>query len=166
MGTIEKDYYFVYVFDAALDIVFKLRDYYHPAWLGNDRLVVARGNNLYTATVVASPVVTRLGPDGLGMPAEETSVPSVSPDGRSIAYVQGAAIWRMNVDGSGLAQLTKSYSGTNWPSWSPDGSRMVVSHQCRTIVDTVVIISATETNQDREAITPILYGCGPIYWLP
>jgi WD40-like Beta Propeller Repeat len=157
---------FVYVFDAALDIVFKLKDYYHPVWLGNDRLVVARDNNLYTLTVAASPVVTRIGPDGLGLPGEGTAVPSVSPDGRSIAFLQGQAVWRINVDGTGLAKLTKSSVGMSFPSWSPDGSRLIVSNLCRSSVDKFVIISATETNQDRDAITPVMYACGPVYWLP
>jgi dipeptidyl aminopeptidase/acylaminoacyl peptidase len=157
---------FVYVFNASLDIVFKLRDYYHPVWLGNDRLVVASGVNLYTVTVAASPVVTRIGPDGLGLPGEGTAVPSVSPDGRSIAFVQGEAVWRINVDGTGLARLTKASLGINWPSWSPDGSRLVTTSRCTSSQNNFVIISATETNQDRDAIRPVTYACGPVHWLP
>jgi Tol biopolymer transport system component len=166
MNTSEDGERYVYVFNAALDITLKLRAYYHPVWLGNDRLVVASGVNLYTVTVASSPVVTRIGPDGLGLPGEGTAVPSVSPDGKSIAFVQGEAVWRVNVDGTGLAQLTKASLLTNWPSWSPDGSRLVVSSECNSREDRVVIISATETNQDRDAISPITRTCGPVYWLP
>ncbi len=164
---------FVYVFDAALDIVFKLKDYYHPVWLGNDRLVVARDDNLYILTVTTSPVTTRIGPDGLGIPGEGTAVPSVSPDGQSIAFTQGDAVWRINVDGTELIQLTKSSVHANWPSWGPDGSRVVVSSRlCRNYggsipgAGKIVIISATEPNQDRDALTPTAIGCGPVYWLP
>lgn len=157
---------FVYVFDVALNIVFKLSDYYHPVWLGNDRLVVARDNNLYTLTVAASPVATRIGPEGLGRPSEGTALPSVSPDGKAIAFLQGQAVWRINADGTGLAQLTTPSVGTSWPSWSPDGTRLLVSNQCRSSVDKIVIISATEPNQDRDALTPTAIGCGPVYWLP
>ncbi len=124
---------YVYVFDAALNIVFKLAGYKSRSWLGNDRIVVVKGSNLYTVTVTNSPVVTRIGPDGLGLPNETVEQPSVSPDSRSIAYVQGSAIWRINVDGSGLTQLTTPYFDVAWPSWSPDGSRLVVSsNECST----------------------------------
>lgn len=178
-GLGEPYFDYIYVFDAALDIVFKLRNYYYATWLGNDRLVVASGSNLYTVTVAASPVVTRIGPDGLGLPAEGTAQPSVSPDGRSIAFDQGDAIWRINVDGSGLAQLTKPKLDVGWPSWSPDGSRLVVSRSpCQFFdigvigpggtgrTDKIFVISATATNQDLDAIPPVAPGCGPVYWLP
>jgi Tol biopolymer transport system component len=166
------------VFDTALNIVFKLRDYYHPTWLGNDRLVVASGSNLYTVTVATAPVVTRIGTEGLGLPAEGTSLPSASPDGRSVAFAQGDAVWRINVDGSGLMQLTKPRLDVGWPSWSPDGSRLIVSQApCQFFdwgaglyptgrTDTFVIISATVTNQDLDTIRPVTYDCGPVYWLP
>ncbi len=157
---------FVYVFDASLDIVFKIKDYYHPVWLGNDRVVVARGASLYTLTMAASPIVTRIGVDGLGLPGQGIAVPSVSPDGRSIAFVQGEAVWRINVDGTELAQLTKPSSGINWPSWSPDGSRLVTTNRCTSSQNNFVIVSATATNQDRDAIRPTTYACGPVYWLP
>ncbi len=177
-GLGEPYFNYVYVFDAALDIVFKLRDYYHPAWLGNDRLVVASGSNLYTVTVSASPVVTRIGPDGLGLPAEGTGLPMASPDGRSIAFTQGEAVWRINVDGSGLAQLTKPRLEVGWPSWSPDGSQLVVSRAPCQFFDNgsglypqgstnrIYIISATATLQDLDTIRSVTSACGPVYWLP
>jgi dipeptidyl aminopeptidase/acylaminoacyl peptidase len=175
-GLGEPYFNYVYVFDAALNIVFKLQDYYHPTWLGNDRLVVASGSNLYTVTVAASPVVTRVGAEGLGLPNEGTSLPSVSSDGGSIAFIQGEAVWRINVDGSGLAQLTKPRIDVGWPAWSPDGSRLVVSRAPCQFFDTggsgqgrtdkIVIISATATNQDLDVIRPVTIGCGPVYWLP
>lgn len=46
--------------------------------------------------------------------------PSVSPDGKTIAFVRDIpeGIWLMNIDGSGLHQIQK---GGSWPAWSPDG---------------------------------------------
>ncbi len=164
---------YVYVFDAALNIVFKLAGYKSRSWLGNDRIVVVKGSNLYTVTVTNSPVVTRIGPDGLGLPNETVEQPSVSPDSRSIAYVQGSAIWRINVDGSGLTQLTTPYFDVAWPSWSPDGSRLVVSsNECSTFGGglpspaEMIVISATATNQDLATIDFVTSSCGPVYWLP
>ncbi len=172
-GLGEERGLYVYVFDAALNIVFKLEGYQSRAWLGNDRVVVVRGSNLYTVTVTNSPVVTRIGPDGLGLPNEDVSQPSVSPDGTAVAYVQGDAIWRINVDGSGLMQLTKPYIGAEWPSWSPDGSSLVITTDCHvgqlevnSSYTPFHIISATQANQDRDAIRPITFACGPVYWLP
>ncbi len=170
LGAPHFDY--VYVFDTALNIVFKLEGYTSRSWLGNDRIVVSKGSSLYTVTVAASPVVTRIGPEGLGLPNEPAEQPSVSPDGKSIAYVQGEAIWRINVDGTGLTQLTKSYYNAAWPSWSPDGSRLVVSTVCTTFGggnpsgDEIIVISATQANQDLATIDFVTSSCGPVYWLP
>ncbi len=59
------------------------------------------------------------------------SDPQLSPDGREIVFVQSDAnwkadrrinhIWRINTDGSGLAQLTNGTDGEADPHWSPDG---------------------------------------------
>jgi WD40-like Beta Propeller Repeat len=173
MFTQEDSVTYVYVFDAALNIVFKLPGYESRSWLGNDRIVVTKGSNLYTVTVTSSPIVTRIGPDGLGLPSEPVKQPSVSPDRTSIAYLQGSAVWRINVDGSGLTQLTKPYvGGVGWPSWSPDGSRLVVSSECTTFggglpsTNEMIVISATAANQDLATIDFVTPDCGPVYWLP
>ena len=173
MYTLENSITYVYVFDSALDIVFKLAGYESRSWLGNDRIVVAKGSNLYAVTVTNSPVVTRIGPDGLGLPNEAVKQPSVSPDRTSIVYLQGSAVWRINVDGGGLTQLTKPYfRGVGWPAWSPDGSRVVVSSECETFggglpsTNEMIIISASTTNQDLETISSVTANCGPVYWLP
>jgi dipeptidyl aminopeptidase/acylaminoacyl peptidase len=59
--------------------------------------------------------------------------PQLSPDGRQILFVVARAdwkqnrrishIWRVNVDGGGLIQMTNGSSGESSPRWSPDGSR-------------------------------------------
>jgi WD40-like Beta Propeller Repeat len=173
MFTRESSVDYVYVFDAALDIVFKLEGHRYRSWLGSDRVVVTKGSSLYTVTVSNSPVVTRVGPEGLGLPNETADQPSVSPDGKSIAFTQGSAVWRINVDGSGLTQLTKPRFGAGWPSWSPDGSRVVVSStECETFgggipsVAYIYVVSATATNQDLDTLDFVTSSCGPVYWLP
>ena len=61
-------------------------------------------------------------------------LPSISPDGSRIAFVSchGRAgisqqIWIMNLDGSNLQQLTFPPSTGAFPSWYPDGRRILVS---------------------------------------
>jgi Tol biopolymer transport system component/DNA-binding winged helix-turn-helix (wHTH) protein len=57
-------------------------------------------------------------------------MPAVTPDGRYIVFVSdragGRKIWRMEIDGGGLKQLTRGQSD-NFPSLSPDGRWVVYS---------------------------------------
>lgn len=51
--------------------------------------------------------------------------PAFSADGKKLAFVRlGSGIYRVNLDGSGLKRLT-SGSRDSYPSWSPDGARIV-----------------------------------------
>ncbi len=59
------------------------------------------------------------------------SDPQISRDGRQVLFVRSDAnwkmdrrithIWRVNADGSGLAQMSSGADGENTPRWSPDG---------------------------------------------
>lgn len=60
--------------------------------------------------------------------------PTWSPDGRRLAFMsqtpEGTSnyeIWVVNVDGSGLRRLTRSFGPDGWPAWSPDGTRIAFS---------------------------------------
>jgi TolB protein len=54
--------------------------------------------------------------------------PTWSPDGRRIAFESDRGgnwdIWIINVDGSGLTNLTRSPEVERFPAWSPDGKRL------------------------------------------
>lgn len=74
-------------------------------------------------------------PDLLSL--KQVGAPQLSPDGRSILYtIRGwensggrdsqrkearGHVWRVNVDGSGVRQMTFSDRGESSPQWSPDG---------------------------------------------
>jgi Tol biopolymer transport system component/DNA-binding winged helix-turn-helix (wHTH) protein len=68
--------------------------------------------------------------------AGTTIMPSYSPDGRRLTYLQGGsggaglAPWVMNADGSGRSLLVtdgdQSKETAGWPSWAPDGIRVLV----------------------------------------
>ena len=65
-----------------------------------------------------------------GMTPTATAVPPLSGDGGGvIAFVsdrEGSQdIFIMNADGSDQRQLTKATSNDGWPSWSPEGARIV-----------------------------------------
>src|SRR5262245_49659338 len=60
--------------------------------------------------------------------------PSISPDGRSVAYIMATPdwdkdgiqrqIWVVGADGSGRRQLTSEATSSWRPRWSPDGKRL------------------------------------------
>ncbi len=54
--------------------------------------------------------------------------PTWSPDGSRIAFArgsdQGADLWTIDLDGTGLTQLTQSPKWDELPTWSPDGGRI------------------------------------------
>jgi Tol biopolymer transport system component len=67
---------------------------------------------------------------------DDDQTPAWRPDGSGLVFSSdrggGFALWSINLDGSGLRQLTPE--GTDcaaWPVWSPDG-RFVVSGQSKT----------------------------------
>ena len=66
------------------------------------------------------------------MPWLPPDAPTWSPDGRQIAFTgtykrAGAAIYVVNVDGTGLARLTSPRPKIEdvAPAWSPDGTQIV-----------------------------------------
>lgn len=67
-----------------------------------------------------------IGADGTGLRllVRHAGSPAVSPDGSTIAFVRGGAIWLANRDGSGQRRLTtppRSGQGDNEPAWAPNG---------------------------------------------
>jgi len=81
-----------------------------------------------------------LGPDGeASEPARltddaagQTIMPNYSPDGGRLTYLQGDSggarltPWVMNADGSARSPFVTDGGDWGWPSWAPDGTRVVV----------------------------------------
>jgi Tol biopolymer transport system component len=67
-------------------------------------------------------------PQPLTTGAGNNYFPSVSPDGRTIAYVSNRSgkpeLWRMNADGTGAAQITDVDFDTFNPQFAPDGETL------------------------------------------
>jgi hypothetical protein len=56
--------------------------------------------------------------------------PTWSPDGTKIVFDTQRDIWRINVDGSGLTNLTNDWQTFDHsPNWSPNGSRIAFSSE-------------------------------------
>ena len=60
-------------------------------------------------------------------------------------------IWTVNSDGSGRTRLTDSRSSDQYPSWSPDGSKIAFSSDRDGILDVpeIYVMNADGTNQTR-----------------
>lgn len=54
----------------------------------------------------------------------EDSAADVSPDGATIAFNRGSALWVVGVDGTGERELT---TRALEPDWAPDGDRVVAA---------------------------------------
>ena len=73
-------------------------------------------------------------PDGSGArqlttdPNASDTDPSISPDGRTVAFVRtgadGSSIWLIGIDGEGLRRFSPADISAVAPSWSPDGARV------------------------------------------
>lgn len=58
-----------------------------------------------------------------GLSGAANLTPDFTPDGTRIAFALNGDIWAMNLDASGLLQLTNTPQQELWPTWAPDGER-------------------------------------------
>ena len=115
----------------------------HPAdraasWSKTNRIAFhsTRDNALTTANEIYT-----INPDGTGLVrltngAADDRDPAWSPDGTRIVFASDRSVysrtarghmhlWVMNVNGTGLKQLTSGNEDESQPAWSPDGTRIV-----------------------------------------
>ena len=58
------------------------------------------------------------------------TLPFISPEGRRVAFgTLEAEAYVVNIDGSGLQKIAAPY--TLAPNWSPDGNRIIMTHDGR-----------------------------------
>lgn len=104
--------------------------------------------------------IYRIDPDGKnrvqitkGKFGELNVEPSVSPDGKKIAFSstrngRKPMIYIMNTDGSDIKQVTYAGDYNSSPSWSPDGKKIVFAGQDKTHYD-IFIMNADGTGLER-----------------
>ena len=118
-----------------------------PTWGPDHTIVFARD-------IAGRVEIVRMHDDGsqqqvLGLGAD----PCLSPDGRQIAFtwkvVDGYCLFTMQVDGTGVRQLTShvNHIGAVTPSWSPDGRKIVFVDQADEALEIFVCDVATENVQ-------------------
>ena len=65
-------------------------------------------------------------------------------------------IWTMKADGSELTQITSLTDGACYPSWSPDGSKLVITSPCREKQEYYKGSALFILNADGSGLRPIL----------
>lgn len=92
------------------------------SWMPDNRIVLSSGGRLYL-TDAAWETRTQIASLQNGI-----SGATVSPDGSKIAFRMINHVWTINIDGSGLKQLTTSAEREMLPDWSPDGKYVAVKN--------------------------------------
>ena len=113
---------------------------YEPTWSPDGQRLVFSGvregddgGGAYEIIVANADGSGQQGIGGVLDHSGEVRWPSFSPDGQKIAYARYEFftfdwdVWVMNPDGSGKENLTQSGAFDAFPSWSPDGTRIVFS---------------------------------------
>lgn len=139
------------VYDINGTKAVSLDGYFHPTWTPDGRLVLSgsyydfmgpqadiREGIYITDKYFNNP--QRIDPD---LPAP--MMPSVSPDGKQVAFVSGDHIWIMNIDGTSLRQLTKSESFEIYPEWTADGKYILLNYYANGAYMAIVPSGATTT---------------------
>jgi Tol biopolymer transport system component len=106
--------------------------------------------------------VTNLAPND----DNRSAFPVISPDGRRIAFNynsgNGPDLYIINVDGSGLRQLTTDH-GSLFPRWSPDGKRIAFATVSPLGTAVIATMAADGTGKRNILTTDLWDNFGPIY---
>lgn len=84
---------------------------------------------------------------------DDPYAPVVSPDGQWVAArsVRDDEVWLAPVGGDEAVQLTRSSIGANWPFFSPDGTRLVVTYGTQSAPELRVIPAFPDAPVDLDA---------------
>jgi Tol biopolymer transport system component len=94
----------------------------------------------------------------------ETWVPDFSPDGRRLTFCYGTfddfgnlftEIYVINIDGTGLKQLTKDGLIDCFPRWSPDGSTIIFGREVPRTQQLVVTTMRADGSDKRGLSSPL-----------
>ena len=128
------------IIDLQGNYIAGIPDVYNAVWLPDGRLVVAgdftsdgyapstpsANAGLHIATLNGTTAtLSNINPT-ISNPTP--LLPSVSPDGKRVAFILNKHVWTMNIDGTNLKQLTASDNDNeeSYTTWSPDGKYVAV----------------------------------------
>jgi DNA-binding beta-propeller fold protein YncE len=109
------------VFDLAGREVVSIVGYDDAAWTPDGKLVVT-GKLTDPGLFEIDPATKKVTP--IDAQVSTPLQPSVSPDGKTIAFVTGSRIWLIDRDGKNLRQLFKDGRSQQRPALSPDGTKI------------------------------------------
>lgn len=103
------------------------------------------------------------------MNVKRVSDPQISPNGRSVAYTIGTVdmpqnrivtqIYTVNIDGTGMKQITSGDKSNTSPRWSPDGKRLA-------FVTGGQVWTMEPDGGDKKQVTHISTGAANPVWSP
>jgi Tol biopolymer transport system component len=92
--------------------------------------------------------------------------PHISPNGQKIIFAynngEGPDLYVINVDGTGLTQLTKDH-GSFFPCWSPDGRHIAFTMNSKVGTGVIAIMTANGSGKRRILTTDRWGSVAPIY---
>jgi dipeptidyl aminopeptidase/acylaminoacyl peptidase len=123
------------IVDRSGNIVMSIDSLFDPSWRPDGGMVVAGTVSVASAGPTNTPrqeglylidkdftQAVRIDPN-LSQPMH----PAVSPDGSKVAFIVNKHVWVMNIDGTGVRQITTGAKEESYPSWSPDGKWIAVN---------------------------------------
>ena len=100
-----------------------------PSWAPDGTLIVqgltSMNNGIYKVSADFT-TIERIDPN-----LSEVYSPSVSPDGKKIAFINLGKVWTMNLDGSNATLFNTEIANFYSPTWSPDSKYLAVTSSGR-----------------------------------
>jgi len=125
--------YGTFVMNRSGQIVARYDSVYQGTFAANGTMVftgaIDEGN--FSAAIIPSASrgegLYRVNPGGgrpvkIPVAVDKPLYPAISPDGSKVAFSLNDHIWVVNIDGSGLRQVTSGSRSETYPVWSPNGS--------------------------------------------
>jgi TolB protein len=88
--------------------------------------------------------IATITPIGTGL--TQPMLPSVSPDGKRVAFEMNSHIWTINIDGTGLKQITTGANTESYSAWSPDGNSIACETSGALGIDGGTFIAIVSSN--------------------
>ena len=139
--------------------------------VSQDEQIASRGNRLVYVQLQVNVNIWRvdlksgLTRSMLAPTSREQAAPSISPDGKRIAFESDSSgsqeVWVANLDGSDAMQLSDFHALTGSPQWSPDGLR--IAFDSRVTGEPALYLVDPSTALPKRISTNGIPACVPIW---